>query len=197
MESKLIAAITGFCKAWWPAGKRFRGNRVDALQTSCHWSASPGRAVVNFFQNVSFFPPTFLPLGSAWKYSWTIFRVEIGRSLVRLSLLDIKKMFEWAICWLVSLHLGWQLIHFLTEEKFLNLSPNWEEIGYAAESLFDMVRAQNGSMADVLRSSAPGHIAEVYKQGNAASVSHTHTHTTFCATVQQTCTLFTWHLPLD
>lgn len=65
---------------------------------------------------------------------------------------------------LVSLYLLWHLIHILSKEKFLNLSPNLEGIGCAAQGRFDMACAQKGSMSDAFRLTANGQLAQLYKQ---------------------------------
>lgn len=149
--------------AWWPAVKWFRENQVDALQTLSWRCTGQGQEVVHFLKVSAF--STSLTLSPAGINSHIFFRAEIGRSLRIFSLKDLwKKLSEGAVWRLVPLYSPWHLSHRFSKEKFLNPSPNLEGIGYAAQGWFDMVCAQKGSISDVFRLTATGHLAEVYKQ---------------------------------
>lgn len=96
IERKLMEAITGFfLRPWWPAGKWFTENQVDAVQTLCQRGTFQGRAVVNLFQSVSISFPAYL--GHCWNKFTHNFQTWNWSFLVRL-LAQGSLQIVWGCC---------------------------------------------------------------------------------------------------
>lgn len=84
-----------FLRPWWPTGKWFTENQVDAVQTLCQRGTFQGRAVVNLFQSVSISFPAYL--GHCWNKFTHNFQTWNWSFLVRLLTQGSLKI-VWGCC---------------------------------------------------------------------------------------------------